>query len=212
MLLFSALNQEYMRYYFLFLLLITQLAFCQVNSPKDAYYNKWEIDKDIFRIMMTLSTDASLSFTGFYEREIKRPFTVVLKAGPAITREYLSTDVWGDDEYRWTLNAIAAGELRYYFNLNRRIKHEKTTRNFSAGYLSLEPYVLSKSLLILNRLDAEDKSGSAGAYINIGFQKQVNATTCYGAFFGTRFPGKIYSHSVDVLDIIHGGITIGRVF
>jgi len=31
------------------------------------------------------------------------------------------------------------------------------------------------------------------------------------AYFGTRFFGSVYSHSVDVFDIIQGGITIGRV-
>lgn len=194
----------------LFFLLIPQMSFCQNNLLEDEDY-KVEIEKDIFRVLMALKTDPGLSITACYEREIKRPFTFFLQAGPFFSREYLFTDAFGDEQYVWYARAQASAEVRYYFNLFRRIKHKKITQNFSADYFSIEPYVSSKTLIILNKFYGENKRGLSGAYINWGYQKQVKVT-CIGAFFGTRFPGKIYSNSVDVFDIIHGGITVGRVF
>lgn len=191
--------------FFLFpFFIIPQIAICQVNLLKYEDPYKMDIDKHIFRLMCTFNTGENLLFTGCYEHEIKRPLTMVLKAGPSIFADDNSV------EYGIALAAIASGELRYYFNLNRRIKHEKTIRNFSAGYLSLEPFVISKSLTILNNSGTEEKPASAGAYINIGFQRQVKRSYV-NVFLGTRFFGKIYSNSVDVFDIIQGGVAFGLV-
>jgi hypothetical protein len=188
-----------MKIFILFLFIIPQLAICQVDPLKYEDPYKMDIDKHIFRLLCTFTLGRSLLFTGCYEHEIKRPFTVVVKAGPSI----FAGDNSADDGI--ALAAIASGELRYYFNLNRRIKHEKTIRNFSAGYLSLEPFVISKSLTILNDSGAEEKPASAGVYINIGFQRQVKRS------YVNVFFGKIYSNSVDVFDIIQGGVAFGHV-
>ena len=193
-----------MKIFILSLFIVPQLAICQVDplEYKDPY--RMDIDKHIFRLLCTFTTGENLLFIGCYEHEIKRPFTVVIKTGPSIFAGDNSVD------YGIALAAIASGELRYYFNLNRRIKHEKTVRNFSAGYLSLEPFVISKSLTILNDSEAEEKPASAGTYLNIGFQRQVKRSYV-NVFFGTRFFGKIYSNSVDVFDIIQGGVAFGLV-
>ncbi|MGZ8559930.1 MAG: hypothetical protein ACXWWC_16425 [Chitinophagaceae bacterium] len=193
-----------MKFFLLLPVIIPQIAICQFDPVKyeDPYKN--DIDKHIFRLMGTASLVSSLAFAGCYEHEIKKPFTVVVKAGPSF---------WADEyssENGIELTAIASGELRYYFNLRRRVKYEKITRNFSASYLSLEPFVKSKSLTVLDQSGTDEKPSSAGVYINIGFQKQVKRSYI-NAFFGTRFFGKIYSNSVDVFDIIQGGIAFGRV-
>ncbi|MEP7107639.1 MAG: hypothetical protein ABI760_06640 [Ferruginibacter sp.] len=199
-----------MKMFLLFLLLTPHITNCQ-PVPGDNDPHKMEIEKNIFRELLTLSIDGSLAVTGCYEHEIYRPFTVVVKAGPSFGREEILNNIWGNEQYRFTLSGVASCELRYYYNLGRRIRLEKTTRNFSAGYLSLEPFVVSKSIILINKAEAETKPSHAGVYINIGLQKQINRTY-FNAFFGTRFGGKIYETSVTVFDIIHGGATIGRVF
>jgi hypothetical protein len=193
-----------MKIFLLSLFIIPQLAICQVNLLKYEDPYKMDIDKHIFRLLCTFTTGENLLFAACYEHEIKGPFTMVLKAGPSIFADDNSVD------YGIALAATASGELRYYFNLNRRIKYEKTIRNFSAGYLSLEPFVISKSLTILNDSGVEEKPASAGAYLNIGFQRQVKRSYV-NVFFGTRFFGRIYSNSVDVFDIIQGGVAFGLV-
>lgn len=198
-----------MKFYFLMLILITQTALGQSRYEDNEDPFKTEIDKNIFRTLLSLSTDNQFSIQINFEHQIYKSFTFFLKAGPAISRSkiFFPNDY---GEYRFAFSAIASGELRYYFNLKRRIRLEKTTRNFSASYLSLEPFVTSKSLLIINNNGGEPKNANKGVYINLGFQKQVHKTY-YHAFFGTRFGGKIYENSVDVSDIIHLGIGIGGI-
>jgi hypothetical protein len=197
--------------YFFVLLLFSQPAFSQVNKLKDEDEYVPETKKNIFRIGITLSLDENVAVTGCYEHEIIKSFTVVLKGGFSGYKDFISTSGPINEQYQWSINAIASCELRYYFNLTRRIKHHRTTRNFSVPYFSIEPYAFTKPLIIINDLGAEERPGNVGAYINLGYQKQVGKIY-YGVFFGTKFPGKIYSNSVDVLDIIHGGITFGYVF
>ena len=170
-----------------------------------------EINKNIFRAIMGLSTDTKFSVQGGYEREIIKPFTLVFKAGPAFDKEYTMTDAFGTRQYKWSMSFAASGEARYYFNLGRRIKHQKPTRDFSAAYFSFEEMVQSKPVFILNKSSDETLSARSVTYINIGYQREVKQTY-YNIFFGTRFPGKIYETSADIFDIIHGGISIGRVF
>lgn len=201
-----------MKFLLIVALLITQNAFCQFAPSEEADLHKMEINKDIFRVMMTTSIDASLTFSGCYEHSIFKSLTAVVKAGPSISWEDNFNDAIDYNEYRWFLKVVASAELRYYYNLRRRIRLEKTTRNFSACYFSLEPFLKSRSLIILNKYGAESKPGKAGIYINIGYQKQVRRTYL-NAFFGTRFFGNIYSNSVDVFDdILQVGVTIGRAF
>ena len=196
---------------FLLLLTISQITNCQRAASKYAGTYKEEVDKNIFRVMATAALDESLTFSLCYEHEIYKHFTIVVKAGPTFSFKYASRDAFGNDEYMISLKGVASAELRCYYNLNRRLKHKKTVRNFSAYYVSLEPFVISSPVFILNNTDAETSPGKSGVYINIGFQKQISRAY-FNAFFGTRFFGSIYSHSVDVFDIIQGGITFGRVF
>lgn len=201
-----------MKYLCAVVILMTETCFCQVNPSTNAV--KMEMDKNIFRALLTLHSDneTGLAVLANYERELKKPFTLSLKAGPYISREEIvDEDSWENKLYRFAANTFASGELRYYYNLKRRLRLQKITRNFSAGYLSLEPFVVSKTLWMINRKGEENKPGLAGIYINAGFQKQLKHA-CYNIYFGTRFPGPVYNHSADVFDIIHAGISIGGVF
>ena len=202
-----------MRQLFLFLFLLPFFAKSQIikDNTKEIDPNKMEINKNIFRVLLSASTDTKFSMTGNYEREIKKPFTLFFKAGPAFNREYVNTDAFGTNQYKWLFNAIASGELRYYHNLNRRTKLQKTVRNFSAFYLSLEEQLLSKPIFIINKSGDEVLKGKNSEFINIGYQYQKN-TTYYNIYFGTRFPGQIYSNTPTGIELLHGGVTIGRAF
>ena len=193
-----------MKFYFFFLLFCFQRAISQGITPGNEDPYKMEIQKNIFRGTLALMFTELRAMVS-YEREIFKPFTLVLKTGPSLRTDNSSP------ENEIELAATASGELRYYFNLRRRIKHNKTVRNFSAGYLSLEPFVISKPLIISDQPGDDERAAQAIVYINIGAQKQFKRFYL-NAFFGTPFFGRIYSNSVDVFDIIQGGIVIGRVF
>lgn len=202
-----------MKHLFFLVLFLPILAASQVGKKNDNETdpNNMEINKNIFRIIMSLSSDTKLALNGSYEREIIKPLSIVFKAGPAFSREDLFTGTYGNEDYKWLMNLIASGELRYYFNLKRRIKLQKTSKNFSATYLSLEELLISKPIIVINNRGQKTAPGSSSLYINIGYQHQFKKS--YGnIFFGTKFPGKAYDNSVDVFDLIHGGIVIGRVF
>jgi hypothetical protein len=180
-------------------------------SVKETDPHKDEINKDIARFLISLSTDTKITFAASYEREIARPLTLVLKAGPGIDRQYDSVDAYGQKQYSWVINAMASAELRCYTGLRRRAMRGKTVRNFSAFYISAEVLAKSDALIRINKPDSDRTAGYTRPFINIGYQKQFKKTY-YNIFFGTRFPGKIYDNAVSGLDLLHTGISIGRVF
>jgi hypothetical protein len=206
-------NFPLMKFFLLAVLLLPLIVLCQPGqfNPKEEDPHKSEINKDIFRAFLSLATDTKFSFNANYEREIAKPFTLFVKGGPAIDRRYIATDAFGSKQYSWVLNAAASAELRWYFNLNNRIRRQKTTRNFSAAYISIEELLRSSPLIVINKNRDEIPAGSAAAFINIGLQKQ-HKKAWYNLFFGTRFPGRVYENSVTGFDLLHAGISIGKVF
>jgi len=199
-----------MKHIFFLITLLPFIASSQVGKEKETDPNKMEINKNIFRVIISLASDTKLALNGNYEREIIKPFSIVFKAGPAFSREDLFTGTYGNEDYKWLMNLIVSGELRYYFNLKRRIKLEKTTRNFSACYFSVEELIISSPLIIINNRGEQKAPGKSGLYVNIGYQTQFKKSYV-NIFFGAKFPGKAYDNSVDVFDLIHAGIAIGRV-
>jgi len=202
-----------MKHFFLFLLLLPFFVKSQIikDNTKEIDPHKIEINKNIFRVLLSASTDTKFSITGNYEREIKKPLTIFIKAGPAYSREYVNTDAFGTKQYTWIFNAIASGELRCYYNLKRRARLQKTVRNFSAFYLSLEEQLVSKPIFMSNKSGNEELKGSNKEFVNIGYQYQKN-TTYYNIFFGTRFPGQIYSNTPTGIELLHAGVTFGRAY
>lgn len=202
-----------MKHFFFILLLAPLFLKSQSNSskPNETDTRKSEIQKNILRVLLSASTDTKFSFTANYEREIIKPLTLFLKTGPAFDREYTNTDVSGNEQYKWLFNFLLSAELRCYYNLNRRMKLQKNVRNFSAFYFSLEEQLVSKPIIMINKSENEVSKGKNSAYINIGYQRQ-KYHTYYQIYLGTRFPGKIYSTIPAGIDLLHGGVTIGRVF
>lgn len=198
------------------LLVILLLPLCGVSQFMPANTNKAdphkeEINRDIVRLLLSLATDTKLTFTASYEREIAKPLTLVLKAGPGIDRQYDSIDVYGEKQYSWAINAMASAELRCYIGLRKKAMQNKTVRNFSAFYFSAEVLAKSGALIRINNPDIGRTSGYTRPYLNIGYQKQVRKNY-YNIFFGTRFPGRVYGEAVSGLDLLHAGIAVGRVF
>jgi hypothetical protein len=202
-----------MRQLFLFFLLLPFPAKSQIikDNSKGIDPDKMEISKNIFRVLLSASTDTKFSITGNYEREIKRPLTIFIKAGPAYSRAYVNTDAFGTKQYTWIFNAFASGELRCYYNLKRRARLQKTVRNFSAFYLSLEEQLVSNPIFIINKTGNEALTGGNKEFVNIGYQYQKNIIY-YSIFFGTRFPGRIYNNTPTGIELLHAGVTLGRAF
>jgi hypothetical protein len=202
-----------MKKMFLMMMLLPLCAAAQIMpvSTKNADPHKDEINKDIVRVLLSLATDTRLAVTAGYEREIARPLTVVLKAGPGIDRQYDSIDVYGEKQYSWVINAVASAELRCYIGLRKKAMQNKTVRNFSAFYFSAEVLAKSAALIRISNTGSDRTSGYVRPFVNIGYQKQVRKSY-YNIFFGTRFPGRVYGEAVSGLDLLHAGIAVGRVF
>jgi hypothetical protein len=202
-----------MKQLFLLFALLPFFATSQIikdnNTEIDTY--KMEINKNIFRVLLSASTDTKYAIIGNYEREINKPFTFFLKAGPTYSGDYLNTDTIGTTTYHWFLNAFASFELRYYYNLKRRARNQRTVRNYSAFYLSIEEQLVSKPILIFNKSGNEVLEEKNRQFINIGYQYQ-KIRTYYNLYFGTRFPGPIYNDISSGIDLLHAGVMIGRVF
>lgn len=173
--------------------------------------NKMMISKNIFRILLSASSDTKFSIAGNYEREIIKPITFVAKVGPAYDRQFTYRDIAGNDQYKWLFNFSASAELRIYYNLKRREKTNKTVKNFSAFYFSIEEQIISKPIYIINKTGNEDLKGRNAEFINIGYQYE-KLGTYYNIFFGTKLPGPIYNNVVSGLDLLHIGISIGRAY
>jgi hypothetical protein len=196
--------------FFLLITLFPFIALSQVGKEKETDPNKMEINKNTLRVIISLASDTKLALIGNYEREIIKPLSIVFKAGPAFSKEDHFTRTYRSEDFKWLINLMGSGELRYYSNLKRRIKLDKTTRNFSAFYFSLEQLLISSPLIIINNRGEEKAPGKSSLYVNMGYQSQFKKSYA-NIFFGAKFPGKAYDNSVDVFDLIHAGIAIGRV-
>ncbi|MEI9958622.1 MAG: hypothetical protein WDM90_20465 [Ferruginibacter sp.] len=75
----------------------------------------------------------------------------------------------------------------------------------------MEALLISKPLYILNKSGNETLKAVSNRFINIGYQYQKN-TTYYNAYFGMRLLKQDYNNLVSGLNLLHGGITIGRAF
>lgn len=193
----------------LFIILISLLVFSatgQTNnlSETETYAN--ELKKNIFRlsliVLMPYDDGWPLAFS--YERKIVKPFTAVLKAGPIFQHDEFGEN---NNPHRFYLSGYGSAELRYYFNLNRRIRKEKHARNFTANYLSLERQALTRTLATMN-VEANDKrEGRSYTYLNIGHQRQFRKGYL-NAFFGPTISIK---ESMLEVDEFHIGLGLGVV-
>ena len=71
-----------MKFYFLILILITQTALGQSRYEENEDPFKTEIDKNIFRTLLSLSTDNQFSIQINFEHQIYKSFTFFFKNRP----------------------------------------------------------------------------------------------------------------------------------
>ena len=173
-------------------------------QEKDLFSNY--IEKNVFRVTFTLIVPDNegwpLVFS--YEREIRKPFTIVLGAGPSFNATL-------NEQGEMAVHGYASVELRYYFNLMHRIKKEKTVKNFSATYLALQESLFSGPIVLINMLSGNAAEGKARTFLNLGIQKQFrqNYLNLYlgpGLHFNDLDKGEWV-----LIDDFHVGISIGIV-
>ncbi len=146
------------------LIFFGSVAFCYAQE-RDMFSK--DIEKNIFRASFTciFPDDEGWPLTFSYEREILKPFTLVILAGPSFRG---TTNETGE----LAIHGFMSAEFRYYFNLRHRIKKEKTVRNFSATYLSLQESLFSGPVALINMLSGNAADAKARTFLNLGLQKQ----------------------------------------
>ena len=131
-----------------------------------------------------------------YEWSQKRKFSLVSKIG---INSY--NDPYEKLLTKFSYQALASVEQRYYFNFTRRIHKGKSILNNSATYLGLEARYLSNAYISPNDNSFKTPSPGLKFYYNIGHQVQKNKY-----FINYHFG--IQSN----LESITNGIGIGYVF
>lgn len=187
--------------------LLSYIVFGQIDRSKEVDQFANVIEKNVFRLMLTVvglfEEGAPLTFS--YERQILKPVTAVLHVGP-----YLSRTTSLDDGRSFAINGYASAELRYYFNLFRRIRKEKVVRNFSASYLSIEHNFISNPLFVLNQSSADAAQSGSKTYMNVGRQRQFKQGYL-NVFIGPSINVKELVDGFIVFDDFHIGISLGIV-
>ena len=165
-----------------------------------------DIEKNIFRISATfiVPDDEGWRLSFSYEREIRRPFTFFIAAGPSFSSRAKETG-------ELAIYGYMGAEFRYYFNLMHRIKKEKTVRNFSATYLALQQNLFSGPIALINMPREYADKAKGLTFLNLGIQKQFNQGYL-NIFLG---PGLHFNDLEKgewvLLDGFHAGISLGIV-
>lgn len=174
------------------------------GQEKDMFSNY--IEKNVFRATFTLIVldDEGWPLMFSYEREIRKPFTIVLGAGPSFNGTM-------NEQGELAIHGYASVELRYYFNLLHRIKKEKTVRNFSATYLAIQESLFSGPVALVNMLSTNAAEGKARTFLNLGLQKQFKQN-----YFNLYLGPGLHFNELDkgewlLIDDFHVGITFGFV-
>ena len=173
----------------------------------------WTIQKNTFRINLTLPVlslgdipEGTAILTGMYEWSQKRKFSLVTKLGINSYDDYQKS-FFSNNFYvkrflnKFSYQAFASVEQRYYFNFNRRIRKAKPILNNSGTYLGLEARYLSNAYMSPNDNSFKTPSPGLKIYYNIGQQVQKNK-------YFANFHFGIQSN----LESITSGIGFGYVF
>jgi hypothetical protein len=172
-------------------------------APESIDSAYWSIQKNTFRISLSFPIlnisdipEGTGILTGMYEWSQKRNFALVSKLG---LNSY-------NDRYeklltKFSYQALASIEQRYYFNFNRRIRKAKPILNNSGTYFGLEARYVSNAYFSPNDHSFNTPSPGLKFYYNIGHQVQKNK-------YFANFHFGIQSN----LESITNGIGIGYVF
>jgi len=136
----------------------------------------WTIRKNTFRINLSFPQitidnmpEGTGILTGMYEWSQKRNFSMVSKLG------FNSYDDYHEKLLtKFSYQAYASIEERYYFNFKRRIRKAKPILNNSGTYLALEARYLSNAYVSPNDNSFNTPSPGFKLYYTIGHQVQKN--------------------------------------
>ena len=199
-----------MRYLFtaLFAVVFNQ-ANAQFQLPKEKPPYDTAIRSNIFRVIATLTAphDDGWPLTFSYEREIRKPFTVVIALG--FTSKHTRFGPV-DHPDQVCFNLFGSGELRYYINLMRRIRKEKPVQNFSAYYISAEHNFLTSPILRINLPREEGVAKRSGNFLYIGYQKQFGRGY-FNVYFGPEISVSDLFSGWLIADDYHIGLAFGIV-
>ncbi len=173
----------------------------------------WTIQKNTFRINLTFPaltlgdiSEGTGILTGIYEWSQKRNFSLVSKLGFNSYDDYQKSFLNNNFYVKRFLNkfsyqALASVEQRYYFNFNRRIRKAKPILNNSGTYFGFEARYVSNAYKSPNDDSFNTPLPGLKFYYNIGHQVQKNN-------YFANFHFGIQSN----LESITNGIGIGYVF
>ena len=188
----------------IYLLLVACKTIAQDIPAKDFDMFAHDIQKNIFRLTLMLHEEA-VPVLFSYEREIKKPFTLVLKLGPAFRHAGFDAD-----SSQLSINGLIAGEFRYYYNLPRRIRKKKPVHNFSACYISLEHEIITNPIIAINGNRTDRLEGSSKTFLNWGIQKQYKRGYL-NVFLGTSInTNELKKGTIDLFGY-HYGVALGIV-
>jgi hypothetical protein len=149
----------------------------------------WRIKKNTYRVNLSFPVitvgdipEGTGILTGMYEWSIKRNFSLVSKLG---INTY--NDPYEKILTKYSYQALASVEQRYYFNFKRRIRKSKPILNNSGTYFGFEGRYLS--MLYKSPKDDSFNTPTDGMklFYNIGHQLQNNKYFL-NYHFGFEFP------------------------
>jgi hypothetical protein len=187
-----------------FSILLVGAVTCSYAQEKDMFSQ--DIEKNIFRASFALifPDDEGWPLTFSYEREIRKPFTIVIGAGPSFRGTSTGTGAL-------SIHGFLSAEFRYYLNLVHRIKKAKPVRNFSATYLSFQESLFSGPVALINMLSKNAAEGKARTFLNLGLQKQFKQ-----GYFNIYLGPGLHFDDLDkgewvLIEDFHVGISFGFV-
>ncbi len=161
--------------------------------------------KNIFRAGITVPVGVSLN--GAWEKKLSETFTLTTKAS---LFAHFGNLAFGRSNGDVLLATIFEIDARYYYNIKRRARKKKDTRNFSASYFSLNPYTASRPLL--DGPHPLDYEGNNGIFLNWGVQKQLKKRFYLNAYVGALIASRSFkADRAAAIDPAHLGLTIGYV-
>ena len=172
-------------------------------APESIDSAYWSIQKKTFRINLTFPAltsgdipEGTGILTGMYEWSQKRNLSMVSKLGLNSYDDYHERFL-----VKFSYQAYASVEQRYYFNFKRRIRKAKPIINNSGTYFGFEARYVSNAYISPNDQSFNTPLPGLKFYYNIGHQVQKNN-------YFINFHFGIQSN----LESITNGIGIGYVF
>ncbi len=170
--------------------------------------------RNVYRIFggQALFSDYETYVAAFnYERMLLKGLTLNTNAGIGIGIRRFGND---GITYGLSFHGYTAGEIRYYYGRNRRIKKQRPIYKNSGSYISLHQNFYSSPFSFINQNEYDAHTGSINTFLNFGYQKNISKFYI-NFYFGRRLGTGISLFKFgdpNTLLKLHGGIKLGYVF